>query len=255
MADIFISYAREDAAQAAALADALSRLGWSVWRDDRIGVGQQFDAVIEQQLDLASCVIVLWSAASVSSAWVRAEASAADEQAKLLPVSLTPNLRMPIQFRQLNVVYLASMDLTAESWETRGLTAAIASLTGKPPLGHHVEAAEGVRGTRSSGLRLVRVGRWQLTARFFGVRATYDLTLRPNGSVSGRSKAGIFGSELSGRWAFDPAEQVLHLELSGGAEPGMHACDIHITDWEDDDTATCTFERRQARLRRLHASA
>ena len=49
MADIFISYAHEDAVRAGALARALAELGWSVWFDDGIRAGAPFDAVIDQQ--------------------------------------------------------------------------------------------------------------------------------------------------------------------------------------------------------------
>jgi hypothetical protein len=37
VADIFISYAREDAVRAHELADAFVSLGWTVWWDDSLG--------------------------------------------------------------------------------------------------------------------------------------------------------------------------------------------------------------------------
>jgi hypothetical protein len=92
VADIFISYAREDVVRAQALAEAFVTLGWLIWWDDSIRAGAPFDVVIDQQLDSASCVVVVWSTASVASNWVRAEASAADEQGKLVPVSFERDL-------------------------------------------------------------------------------------------------------------------------------------------------------------------
>ena len=75
MSEIFISYASEDRARAQMLADALSARGWSVWWDRKIPLGKSYDEVIEKALAQAKCVIVLWSAVSVASEWVRNEAT------------------------------------------------------------------------------------------------------------------------------------------------------------------------------------
>jgi len=66
MSDIFISYASEDRERARLLADALSQNGWSVWWDRTIPPGKEFDQVIEEALDAAKCVVVLWSKTSTA---------------------------------------------------------------------------------------------------------------------------------------------------------------------------------------------
>ena len=67
-----------------------------------------FDA-IERQLDLAKCVIVLWSQASVgTSRWVRAEATEALKQGKLIPV-LVGECRPPLVFRQIQQLLIDPM--------------------------------------------------------------------------------------------------------------------------------------------------
>ena len=75
LSDIFISYSKSDRAKAQMLAKALQREGWSVWWDARIPPGQSLDEVIDRALEAARCVIVMWSKKSVSSRWVKAEAS------------------------------------------------------------------------------------------------------------------------------------------------------------------------------------
>jgi hypothetical protein len=61
MNDIFISYASDDRAIAKSLAEALGKQDWTVWWDRQIPPGRSYDDVIEDALNTARCVIVLWS--------------------------------------------------------------------------------------------------------------------------------------------------------------------------------------------------
>jgi hypothetical protein len=97
--DVFISYAREDRERARALAEALEGRGWSVWWDRKIVAGQAFDHTIEQQLEAARSVVVLWSAHSVGSEWVRNEAAVASERDALVP-ALIDTVKPPLEFRR-----------------------------------------------------------------------------------------------------------------------------------------------------------
>ncbi|MEO6199137.1 MAG: toll/interleukin-1 receptor domain-containing protein [Sphingomicrobium sp.] len=76
MAKLFLSYDREDGETARSLAAALEQSGHKVWWDRHILGGAEYSEEIEQALDRADTVIVLWSKASVKSAWVRDEAAA-----------------------------------------------------------------------------------------------------------------------------------------------------------------------------------
>ena len=103
MADVFISYAREDEPKARQLADALTARRWEVWWDNDITPGEQFSPVIQRQLEQASCVIVLWSRASIDSEYVRDEATDAKERGALVP-ALIDDVRPPLGFRQRQLV-------------------------------------------------------------------------------------------------------------------------------------------------------
>lgn len=252
MRDVFVSYAHEDHVRAQALAQAFEDYGWSVWWDHRTSGGAEFDQVVDQQLDAARCVVVVWSSASTPSKWVRAEAAAADDQAKLLPITFERDLRLPIRFRQLQTTFLTSTTLTEQDPAALRLLADIAGLTGKPPLGIDPDALERAAGGRVSGAKLVTAGKWRITVRVLVVgRARYDLTLQPDGSLSGTGKFAISRADLAGRWSYNPAGQVLNLEMSGGLQEGIKAFPVTIEKWTSADTADCRFEHRRASLERL----
>lgn len=88
MADLFISYAREDSARASAIASALEAEGFSVFWDSEIPAGQTWADFIETKLRNSAAVLVLWSAHSIQSQWVREEARMGRDAGKLIPVQL-----------------------------------------------------------------------------------------------------------------------------------------------------------------------
>jgi hypothetical protein len=106
MSDVFISYASADRDRAKAIADALAEQGWSVWWDRTIPPGKEFDQVIEEALDAATCVVVLWSRASVASSWVKTEAAEAMRRKVLVP-ALIEDTRIPLEFRRLQAADLS----------------------------------------------------------------------------------------------------------------------------------------------------
>src|SRR5258706_13610211 len=88
MSDVFISYARETAAKANEIAEALRALGYGVWRDDALPAHRDYSEVIEERLRAAKAVVVVWSAEAAKSQWVRAEADLAREAGTLVQLSL-----------------------------------------------------------------------------------------------------------------------------------------------------------------------
>jgi len=109
MTDVFLSYASEDRERARTLAGALEARGWSVWWDRKIIAGQTFDQVIEQELETARSVVVLWSKESIASEWVRNEAAVAAERGVLVP-ALLDTVKLPLEFRRKQAADLIGWD-------------------------------------------------------------------------------------------------------------------------------------------------
>ena len=86
MADIFISYAKADRNLAQQLAAYLEGQGLATWWDTDIGVGQSSRGTIDQELESAHKVIVLWSRASIGSPFVLHEAITGRDAGKLIQV-------------------------------------------------------------------------------------------------------------------------------------------------------------------------
>lgn len=112
MADIFISYAKEDREGVAHFASALSDEGYDVWWDTSLLSGDEWRAEVERQLKAAGAVIVCWSKAANESRWVAQEAEEARRLRKLVPVSISlddagGSLEPPFGFRDVQATPLA----------------------------------------------------------------------------------------------------------------------------------------------------
>ena len=112
MANVFLSYDHEDVALARPLAGALEKAGHTVWYDRHIHGGAQYSRKIEQALDAADAVVVLWSPRSLESAWVRDEAAEGRDRGKLVPLSVG-GVKAPMGFRQFQTIDLGA-------WTGRG---------------------------------------------------------------------------------------------------------------------------------------
>jgi hypothetical protein len=109
MADIFISYARQDRNAARQLYGLISRAGFTVWVDENLLPGEHWQERIERELNASAAVLVLWSKHSIDSEYVRNEAVFAQKQGKLVPVSIDGTLPR-LGHMQRQVVDLAAWD-------------------------------------------------------------------------------------------------------------------------------------------------
>jgi hypothetical protein len=121
--DIFLSYKSKDNPKAKIIAEALEQKGYSVFLERKIPVGRVFDEYIQEKLNEAKCVIVLWSNESVISDWIREEAKMGMNKGILIPV-LIEEVKPPIGFSNIQVAQLIDwegelpnpeFDLLAES--------------------------------------------------------------------------------------------------------------------------------------------
>jgi hypothetical protein len=124
MADVFISYSKQDKALAEQLAGLLQEIGFTVWWDADLVPAEEFRDSIRRQIEAARAVIVIWSANSAKSAFVIDEADAAREAGKLISALAEgfSAARVPLGFRNAHMTPLADGGALIKALAARGLT-------------------------------------------------------------------------------------------------------------------------------------
>ena len=197
MTDLFVSYKAEDRRRVKPLVDALLADGWSVWWDAEIGGGDEWRDRIQQELDAASCVLVVWSKRSIApeGKFVRDEANRAQRRGVYLPVRID-KVDPPLGFGETQVISLIG-------WRGAGsdpryaqlLTAIRATMSGKPL------ARNGPAYAASGFSRRGIIGASAVAAACAAGAGAW-LMLRPGIPVAGNSVAVLPFANLSG----DPAQ-------------------------------------------------
>lgn len=132
MADVFLSYAREDAARAEQVANGLIAAGVEVFWDNEIPPGTTWADYIEQKLTQCKALIVLWSEHSTKSQWVREEARMGRDKGVLIPVMID-NSQPPFGFGEVQAANLATWNGEADHPHWRRFVDAVLNTTKAAP--------------------------------------------------------------------------------------------------------------------------
>jgi hypothetical protein len=149
MADVFISYKREDRPAAERLARALEQLGFDVWYDFELLSGDQYRHVIKAIIDQCKAAVVLWSRLSVESDFVLDEASYAKDLNKICPARIDDVQPLPFGFGGVHTDDLRGWNgqMTHEGFQRllktlEGKVGRAGELGAKPPAGFEDARAE-----------------------------------------------------------------------------------------------------------------
>ncbi len=166
---VFLSYTREDRDRALPVIRALEADGFNVWWDGLLQGGSAFARTTETALETADAVVVLWSARSVQSHWVRDEATRGRDRGCMVPVSID-GTAAPLGFRQIQHINLSR-------WK------------GKPTAPEFIELASAIRATAASP---------NSQLGFLGMSATPQRVSRRRVVAAGSGAIALIGGGLAG---------------------------------------------------------
>ncbi|MGE3251982.1 MAG: toll/interleukin-1 receptor domain-containing protein [Hyphomonadaceae bacterium] len=136
MGHVFISYKREDVERARRIASLLAAEKMDVWWDQDVAGGEAWRSRIEQALNDAACVVVLWTAAStgVDGGFVRDEAARARARNVIVPVRFD-RVAAPLGFGEVQMIDLSSWRGGAGERPARDLIESVrAKVSNRPAL-------------------------------------------------------------------------------------------------------------------------
>ncbi len=133
MADVFISYKRENQDSVQRIVQGMRAAGLSVWWDQDIEPDAPWEQTIERELEASKVVIVAWSQAAVASENVKAEARRARNQGKLIQIFAEP-CDPPLFFGERQGVDLSTWNGDSSDHRFKAIVAATkALLEGRRP--------------------------------------------------------------------------------------------------------------------------
>jgi TolB-like protein/tetratricopeptide (TPR) repeat protein len=240
---LFLSYAHADEAKAKRIATALQHAGYVVWWDAMIEGGAAFSKSIAEALDSADAVLVLWSAHSIESDWVRDEAAQGRERHRLVPLSLDGS-HPPLGFRQYQMINLSHWHGRRASPEFRSVERAIASVLGQrvepvPTRGPVASRRAVMLGGAAAGAVAIGGGGWLAWEKGLlgGGTDALSIAVLPFRNLSGDKTQDYFSDGLTDevRTALTRIEQLRVLAgtssakaSEGGADPRKIAADLGV---------------------------
>jgi DNA/RNA endonuclease G (NUC1) len=109
LADVFVSYARADVAIVAAMVNSLRDEGFTVWFDESIYAGAEWETLLLGTLSAAKAVLVVWSRHSITRPWVLREAQLARAAGRLVPIRID-DCDIPPEFEDIQVADMTGWD-------------------------------------------------------------------------------------------------------------------------------------------------
>lgn len=127
---VFFSYSRVDQLHALPIIDAIEAAGYKVWWDGMLEGGTDFLETTEHALETAKAVVVLWSKTSVTSHWVRDEATSGRVRERLIPLTLDGTIA-PLGFRQVQLIDFQNWPGDLEAPNMQELSRTLAAMHGE----------------------------------------------------------------------------------------------------------------------------
>jgi TolB-like protein len=212
---LFVSYSRTDLARARPVIDLLEGSGFEVWWDGRLEGGENYLQTTENALETAECVVVLWSATSVASHWVRDEAQRGRERGCLVPLTIDGTMA-PLGFRQFQLLDISGWDGTAGGAEAQRILVAVrARLSGNDaaPIAAAAKLVAPTSNRQQTGPALSRrtlmiggagvagaaglLGAWQFGLLGNAASATTSMVVLPFANETGDPQKKYFSDGLS----------------------------------------------------------
>ncbi|WP_179041366.1 TIR domain-containing protein [Sphingobium lactosutens] len=152
---LFLSYSRDDRDRVMPIISALERRGLTVWWDGLLAGGQRFAHTTESALESADIILVVWTARSIQSHWVRDEATRGRDRGRMVSVTLD-GVEPPLGFRQVQYIDLAQWTKRADSSLFRELLRAVEAVAAAPGNALSIERPQSA--TAQGGRKLSRRG-------------------------------------------------------------------------------------------------
>ncbi|MGN6058057.1 MAG: TIR domain-containing protein [Sphingomicrobium sp.] len=204
MSDVFVSYKAEDRSRVAPLVQALEADGLSVWWDTQIAAGSEWRQDIQEELDQARCVIVVWSKRSVGpeGRFVRDEANRAQRRGTYLPIRID-DVEPPLGFGELHAMSIERWKGSRKDGRYRKLLQAVrAIIAGKAPHAIVPDEASGVsrRGAILTGgaaaVAVAAAGGWALL-KPSPAKAVNTIAVLPFANLSGDPHQDYFSDGIA----------------------------------------------------------